>query len=129
MTDLRQHWTLHPDIAFLNHGSFGACPRRVLEVQAELRAEMEREPVRFLGREIEDRLDAVRAELGPFLGAAPQDLALVSNATTGVNAGLQSVQLEAGDEVVEINLHEAGPGTDYGIVLGEIFKADSIQVW
>lgn len=100
MTDLRQHWTLHPDVAFLNHGSFGACPRRVLEVQAELRAEMEREPVRFLGREFEDRLDAVRAELGPFLGAAPQDLALVPNATTGVNAVLQSVQLEAGDEVV-----------------------------
>lgn len=38
-------------------------------------------------------------------------------------------QSEAGDEVVEINLHEAGPGADYGIVLGEIFKADSIQVW
>ena len=100
MTDPRQRWTLHPEVAFLNHGSFGACPRAVLEAQSELRAELEREPVRFLGREIEDRLDGVRAELGAFLGAADEDLAFVPNATTGVNAVLQSLELAPGDEIV-----------------------------
>jgi isopenicillin-N epimerase len=56
--------------------------------------------VRFLSREIERRLDAVRAELGPFLGAAGEDLAFVPNATTGVNAVLRSLAFEPGDEIL-----------------------------
>ena len=100
MTTLRDHWCLDPDLTLLNHGSFGACPRVVLETQAELRAEMERSPVRFLGREFEDRLDGVREVLGPFLGAQPEDLVFVPNATTAVNSVLRSMALEAGDEVI-----------------------------
>ena len=90
---MKSHWTLRPDLTFLNHGSFGACPRPVLAAQSELRAELEREPVRFLGREIEARLDAARARLAPFLGASPDDLVFVPNATTGVNAVLRSLAL------------------------------------
>lgn len=97
---LRAHWTLDPEIRFLNHGSFGACPRPVLALQQELRAEMEREPVRFLGRELEGRVDAARAELAPFLGAAPEDLVPVPNATTGVSAVLRSLPFGPGDEIL-----------------------------
>jgi len=97
---LRRHWTLDPEILYLNHGSFGATPRVVLEEQAALRAEIEREPVRFLARELEGRLDAVRAVLGPFLGAAPEDLVPVPNATTGVGAVLGSLELAPGDEIL-----------------------------
>jgi isopenicillin-N epimerase len=93
-------WPLDPKVAFLNHGSYGACPREVLRHQAELRAEMEAEPVRFLGRELDDRLDAARAALGAFVGADPDDLAFVSNATGGVNAVLRSLRLQAGDELL-----------------------------
>ena len=50
---MKQHWTLDPNITFLNHGSFGATPRVVLEAQNEFRAQMEREPVRFFVRELE----------------------------------------------------------------------------
>jgi len=97
---LRAHWTLDPEILFLNHGSFGACPRAVLEVQAELRARMEREPVLFLARELEARVDAARAELAPFLGAAVEDVVPVTNATTGVNAVLRSLDFAPGDELL-----------------------------
>lgn len=100
---LRRHWTLDPELRFLNHGSFGACPRSVLEEQARIRAEIEREPVRFLARELEGRLDAVRAELAPFLGAAPEDLVPVPNATSGVNAVVRSRPLRPGDEVLVTN--------------------------
>ncbi len=100
MNPFRSHWGLDPEIVFLNHGSFGACPRAVLAEQAEIRARIEREPVLFLGRELEARLDDVRAELGPFLGAAPEDLAFVPNATTGVNAVLRSLAFEPGDEIL-----------------------------
>jgi len=93
-------WALDPAIAFLNHGSFGACPAPVLEVQQRLRQEMEREPVRFLGRELEGRLDAARAALAAFLGAEADDLAFVPNATTGVNTVLKSLAFGPGDELL-----------------------------
>ena len=68
---LTGHWTLEPGLAFLNHGSFGACPRVVLEHQQRLRDEMERQPVEFFVRRLPERLDAARRELAAFLGATP----------------------------------------------------------
>ena len=97
---MKQHWTLDPHITFLNHGSFGATPRVVLEKQNEYRAQLEREPVRFFVRELEPMLDAARAELADFLGADPQGLAFVPNATTGVNAVLRSLDLDKFDELL-----------------------------
>ena len=93
-------WTLDPSVSFLNHGSFGACPTAVLERQAALRAELEREPVDFLWRTLPARLAAARGALGAFIGADPDDLAFVSNATAGVNAVLRSLELAAGDELL-----------------------------
>lgn len=87
-----RHWLLDPQVTFLNHGSFGACPVPVLAAQAEWRARMEREPVRFLARELEGHLDAARGALGAFFGAAPADLVFVTNATTGVNTVLRSLE-------------------------------------
>ncbi len=93
-------WRLDPAVVFLNHGSFGACPTAVLEAQSDWRARLEREPVLFLHRELEHHLDAARASLGEFLGADPDDLAFVTNATVGVNTILRSLRLAPGDEVV-----------------------------
>ena len=53
---LRRHWPLAPGTVFLNHGSFGACPKPILELQARLRQEMEAAPVQFLWRRYEERL-------------------------------------------------------------------------
>jgi len=98
--DLAALWPLDRDVVFLNHGSFGACPTAVLRHQAALRAEMEAEPVRFLSRELDDRLGAARAALAAFVGADPDDLAFVTNATSGVNAVLRSRTFAAGDELL-----------------------------
>jgi isopenicillin-N epimerase len=100
-----RHWTLDPSVDHLNHGSFGATPRVVLEAQQGWRDRMEAEPMRFLVRELEPALDHAKAVLGEFVGADPQDLAFVPNATTGVNAVLGSLRFEPGDELLTID-HE-----------------------
>jgi isopenicillin-N epimerase len=100
MSDLAALWPLDPAVTFLNHGSYGACPAEVLRYQAALRAEMEAEPVRFLGRELDDRLEVARAALAAFVGADPDDLAFMANATSGVNAVVRSRDFAAGDELL-----------------------------
>jgi isopenicillin-N epimerase len=102
---VKEHWTLDPAITFLNHGSFGATPRVVLDRQIELRAQMEREPVRFFVRELEPLLDDTRHTLAAFLGADAAGLAFVPNATAGVNAVLRSLDLDKFDELLVTN-HE-----------------------
>lgn len=99
----RRHWQLAPGVAFLNHGSFGACPRAILQLQAELRRQMEAEPVQFLWRRHEERLEPARQELARFVGAKSKDLVFVTNATTGVNAVVRSLKLRSGDELLTTN--------------------------
>jgi len=93
-------WALDPDILHLNHGSFGACPRPVLQCQSSWRERLERDPMSFFIREAEAALDAAREETAAFIGASPAGLAFVPNATTGVNTVLRSLTFEAGDEIL-----------------------------
>lgn len=97
---LAARWDLDPEVTFLNHGSFGACPTAVLDAQAELRRRLEREPVRFFVRELPALLATAREALAPVLGAKADDLAFVPNATTGVSTVLASLELGPGDELL-----------------------------
>ncbi len=99
-SNLALHWTLDPEITFLNHGSFGACPRVVIDEQTEWRRRLEREPVLFLGREIEGLLDEAREALANLVGAKADHLSFVPNATYGVNSVLRSLVFQPGDEIL-----------------------------
>jgi len=99
-----QHFSLDPDVTYLNHGAFGACPLFVQAKQLEFRERLEKNPVQFFTRELERLLDDTRAVLGPFLGAKPDNLAFVPNATAGVNTVLAALDLEPGAEII-INDH------------------------
>jgi isopenicillin-N epimerase len=103
----RDLFLLDPEVVFLNHGSFGACPRPVFAVYQEWQRELEREPVALLGRRLEDELGAVRSALAAYVGAHADDLALAPNATTALNAVLRSLRLEPGDEILTSE-HEYG---------------------
>ena len=98
--DLRPHWSLDSSIIFLNHGSFGACPRRIQNHQTDLQKQIEAEPVRFFTGEYMRLLDRARAEFSEFLGARPENLAFVTNATEGVNSVLRSLDLRPDDEIL-----------------------------
>jgi len=102
---MKEHWLLDPAITFLNHGSFGAAPKAVLAKQNELRTQLEREPVRFMVRELEPLLDDARATLAKIVGADPAAIAFVPNATAGVNAVLRSLDLDRHDELL-VTTHE-----------------------
>ena len=100
---------LRDDVTFLNHGSFGACPREVFAVYQELQRELEAEPVDFLSleRSLPGRLAAARARVAGFLGAERDEIVFVPNATTGMNIVARSLALGPGDEVLTTD-HEYG---------------------
>jgi isopenicillin-N epimerase len=93
-------WQLDPEVDFLNHGAFGACPRVVLAEQDAWRARLESEPVRFMVYELEPALDRAREAVARFVGAAPKNLVFVTNTTVGVNTILASLALRPGDEIL-----------------------------
>ena len=101
---MRDLFLLDPDVVFLNHGSFGACPRPVFERYQAWQRELEREPVDFIARRLPGLLEHARAELGAFVGAGADDLTFVQNATTGVNIAARALDLQPGDEVLATNL-------------------------
>ena len=98
---------LNPEIIYLNHGSFGAAPRLVIQFRQDLERELASQPVEFLQRKLYPLLEDARASLGDYLNAAPDSLALVPNATTGVNIVARSLKLNPGDEILTTS-HEYG---------------------
>jgi len=107
MADLRDLFLLRPDVVFLNHGSFGACPRPVFEAYRAWQLELERQPVDFLARRFAGLMREARQVLADFLGADADDLVYVPNATTGLNVVARSLPLEPDDQVLATN-HEYG---------------------
>ena len=101
---MREAFLLDPEVTFLNHGSFGACPRVVFERYQAWQRELEREPVDFVARQLPDLLAHARAALGEYVGARPEDLTFVQNATTGVNMAARALGLRPDDEVLSTNL-------------------------
>ena len=102
---MRSLWTLHPEVTFLNHGSFGGCPIPVLQTQSKYRDELESEPVSFFLERYPVYLEQTRNALGSFLHVEPERLVMVRNATEGVNAILGSVDFRDRDEVLVTSLN------------------------
>lgn len=114
---MRSEWLLDPDITYLNHGTVGATPRRVLAHQRAITDEIERQPARFMLRELSDehgsmthpsRLRVAAAAVAEFVGVAGEDLMFVDNITTGANAILRSFPFDTGDEIAVTNLGYGG---------------------
>ncbi len=97
---LRDHWILDDEVAFLNHGSYGATPKSVLAAQARLRDQLEQEPVRFFGRYLPGALDAAREAVASWVNCDPAGFAFVPNASTGVATVVANLRLLPGDELL-----------------------------
>jgi isopenicillin-N epimerase len=95
-------WSLDPTVLHLNHGSYGAVPRRTQQVLAGLRAETEANPMRWF-RSVADRLAAARLELAAFLRTDPAGFGLVPNASAGVTTALATIPIPPGSRLVLTN--------------------------
>jgi isopenicillin-N epimerase len=97
---LKDLFLLDPQIIFLNHGSFGACPIPVFDKYVYWQRQLELQPVQFLGVEYDHLMYSSRQELANYLNCAPTDLVYIPNATYGVNIVARSLQLSPGDEIL-----------------------------
>ncbi len=104
---LRGLFLLRPDIVFLNHGAFGACPRPVFDSYQNWQLELEHQPIEFLERRFQGVMAQTREVLAAFVGATADELVYVPNATTGLNIVARSLPLGSGDEVLATD-HEYG---------------------
>lgn len=104
---LRKLFLIDPEVVFLNHGSFGACPKPVFEKYQEWQLTLERQPLEFLGRRYPTLMADARHALGEFLGTSGENLFFTPNTTTGINTVMRSLPLSPGDEVLS-NTFEYG---------------------
>ena len=100
--NLSSLFLLDPDVTFLNHGSFGACPRPVFESYQRWQLKLERQPVAFLDpdRGLSSWMRDARVALAEELGADIDDIVGLTNATVGLNIVAQSLDLKPGDEIL-----------------------------
>ena len=104
---LKDEFLLDPNVVYLNHGSFGACPRPVFEAYQRWQLELEREPVDFIGRRRGILMAEARARLAAYLGAEASEVVYFPNPTTAANMAVRSLALGPGDEVLATD-HEYG---------------------
>jgi isopenicillin-N epimerase len=98
--NLARQFLLREDVVFLNHGSFGACPRPVFEAYQHWQLELERQPVEFLGRAVTGHMRVARTALAAELASAPENVVGLTNATLGLNIVAQSLELKPGDQIL-----------------------------
>jgi isopenicillin-N epimerase len=107
MFDLKNEFLIDEDVIFLNHGSFGACPRKVFKTYQDFQLELERQPVEFLSRQVPDLLAEARQELARYLNVEANDVVYFPNPTTAINMVVRNLDLQPGDEILSTD-HEYG---------------------
>src|SRR6202171_4908211 len=107
LPSLKEEFLLDPKVIFLNHGSFGACPRPVFAAYQQWQLELEREPVDFIGRRAHTLLADARAGLAVYIGAEADEVVYFPNPTTAANMIVRSLKLGPADEVLTTD-HEYG---------------------
>jgi len=114
----KQPFVLDPEVVFLNHGSFGACPRPVFERYQAWQLRLERQPVAFLDpdRGYAAWMAETRAALSAEIGARADDIAGFTNATSALNAVARSLPLAAGDEILTTDHEYAALDKTWGFV-------------
>jgi len=116
LQELKSEWNLDPAYHQVNHGSFGAVPIAVQQVQSQWRERIQRNPVKFFARELKDEVANARAHVARFLGQEGDQIALIRNTTEGASTVMRGFPLTSGDEVIVLN-------QEYGAVTKAVARA------
>ena len=100
---LKEQFLLNPEITFLNHGSFGACPKPVFEDYQKWQLMLEQEPVRFITETGPEFLNQSKQALADYINCDRDDIVYVTNPSTALNTVIKSLDLKAGDEILTTN--------------------------
>ena len=103
----RADFLIREDITFLNHGSFGACPREVFAQYQDWQRQLEGQPIAFLLRGRAEQMADARQKIAAHFAVCADDIVFVTNATSGMNIAVRSLPLDAGDEIIASD-HEYG---------------------
>ena len=104
---MREGFLLDPEVAYFNHGGYGACPVEVFEEYQRRQLELERDPTAFFTRVFEEATYEARAALAAFVGARTEDLVFAANATSALNAVIRSLRIRPNEEILTTK-HEYG---------------------
>lgn len=104
---MKSQFLLDPTITFLNHGSFGACPKPIFEEYQRFQLELETEPVLFIQKKVAGYLKVAREKLSTYMGCDSLDVFFTPNPTFAINTIMRSLDLQEGDEILSTN-HEYG---------------------
>lgn len=104
---MKSQFLLDPTLTFLNHGSFGACPKPVFEEFQRFQLELENEPVLFIQKKYTGYLKTARKSLAQYIGCDDLDVFFTPNPTFAINTIMRSLDLKEGDEILSTN-HEYG---------------------
>ena len=106
-TEIKSLFHIDQNVTYLNHGSFGACPKELLNTQFNFKKELEKEPVKHLAFDIIKNLEKSRKALSLYVNCDKDDLVYFPNPSTALNTVLRSLKLNKGDEILATN-HEYG---------------------
>ena len=107
MDNFKDEFLIDEGVIFLNHGSFGACPRPVFQTYQAWQSRLEEQPVEFLGRQATKLMSDAREKLAAYLNTVPDNIVYFPNPTTAINMVARSLDLQEGDEILTTN-HEYG---------------------
>lgn len=92
-----EYFNFAADYRPLNHGSFGAFPKSVMQYQQEIQLQTEQKPDTFLRSTYPQLLSQSRAAIAPLIGADKDEVVFIPNASTGINTVLRNLQFDVGD--------------------------------
>lgn len=100
---MKSQFLLDPEITFLNHGSFGACPKPIFENYQSWQSRLEYEPVQFIQNQLPGYLKEAKDALSEYIGCSSDDFFFTANPTVAINTIMRSLKLQPGDEILSTN--------------------------
>ena len=104
---IKSLFLLDDNITYLNHGSFGACPKPIFDSLIKWQRQLENQPIQFLAEDSEKLMYNSRKSLSKFIHCNPDDIVFFQNPTTAINEVVRSIDIKKNDEILSTD-HEYG---------------------